>query len=500
MAAAPARQHGIATRTLRGVLWVYGSYVGGRLLVLASTAILARLLTPGDFGVVALALTFMALLEAVSDLGLSQAIVVVPDDEVLDRADTAFFGTVGMGLGLSLIIAALGPVAAAFFHEDALNWVVPALGANFLLRSFGSTHYGLARREMDFRSRTIAEFADVLVRGSVGVALALAGAGVASLVAGYLVGTVALVIVMWWRVPWRPRPRIVRAHLRELLGFGSRLSAVDLLNAVITNVDYVFVGRLLGATALGIYTLGWQLPELIIINVSLVAAQVLFPAFASVDREALGRAYLISLRYTLLVGLPLAAGLAVLAEPFIIAAFGDQWRDSVVPMQVLTIYATGVTLGMPAGAAYKATGRAGFLLRLAVAKAVMAVASIAAFTHLGIVAVAGCQAASTAIVDLVGIFFAARLLAVGLPAIAAEAWPSATGALGMAAVMWVIQAVVDSPWPALITGGLAGVLVYAGVVILLAGPWLDHLRDTMFPARFTEAPRPARAHEPDLVG
>ncbi len=136
-----APEHGIGTRTMRGMAWAYGSYVGGRVLVLASTAVLARLLTPEDFGVVALAITFMALLEGFSDLGLSAALVIQDEERLAERAQTVFVTSVALGAVLTVIIAALAPFMAEFFHEPELTGIAAALGCNFFLRSLGSTHY-----------------------------------------------------------------------------------------------------------------------------------------------------------------------------------------------------------------------------------------------------------------------------------------------------------------------------------------------------------------------
>jgi len=449
------------------MFWAYGSYVGGRALVLVSTALLARLLSPRDFGLVALALIFTALLETVSDLGISRALVITPEREVLDRADTAFAASVALGVVLTLVVAALGPAAAAFFHQPRLEEIMPLLGLNFLLRSLGTTHYALAEKRLDFRARTIAEFADVLLRGSAGVALAAAGLGAMSIVLGYLIGTAALTFTLWLVVPWRPRRRVRRAHLREMLRFGATLSAVDIVATLSNNVDYVFVGRVLGPASLGLYTLGFRLPELLIMNLSLVAGHVLFPAFATVRREDLGRAFGVALRYTLMLSFPLTATLAVLAQPFILALFGSKWAGSVVAMQVLTLYALGLTLNIPAGAAYKASGRVGVLLFLALPRLGLLVISIAVFIDSGIVAVAACQAGAAAVVAIISTAMAARLLDVGLRPILAAIWPPLVAAAAMAGAMVPFVAWL-SAWPALVVGGLVGAVVYLAALRLLA--------------------------------
>jgi len=151
----------LSIRTLRGTAWAYGSYVGGQALVLVSTAILARLLSPGEFGLVALAIVFVTLLDTVSDLGLSPALVISTEAELRERADTVFGFTVGLGAILSALTAAAAPLAAGFFDRPDLAPLLAVLGLNFLLRALGATHYALAQKRIDFRSRTAAELTGV---------------------------------------------------------------------------------------------------------------------------------------------------------------------------------------------------------------------------------------------------------------------------------------------------------------------------------------------------
>jgi PST family polysaccharide transporter len=460
--------HGVATRTLRGMFWAYGSYVAGRLLVLVSVALLARLLAPADFGLVALALTFTVVLDAVSDLGVSQALIIAAEDDLGEKADTAWTVSVLVGTLLAVVAAALGPVAAVFFDQPALNVMLGVLGLNFLLRALGVTHFALAQRELDFRTRTKAELADVVVRGAVGVGLALAGAGAYSLVVGYLAGSAAMTIALWTIVPWRPHVRLHRPHLSGLLRYGGGLTALHLISVVITNADYVLVGRVLGTTALGFYTLGYRLPELVVLNLAFVAGMVLFPAFASVKRDALPDAFLTSLRYTLIVGLPLALLLSFLAEPLILLAFGKTWRDSIGVMQVLAAFAFVATIDVPAGTAYKSIGRVDILVRIAIPRAILVVVAIALLVDQGIVAVALCQTAIGALFALLAIGLASRLLGTGLRAIAVAAWPAIAAGGAMALILAVASLALDDPYVTLGVAGPAGVLTYLAVLRIAA--------------------------------
>jgi PST family polysaccharide transporter len=479
-----ADEPSIGARTVRGMYWAYGSFVAGRALTLVATAILARLLDPRDFGLVALALVFTALLETVADLGVGQALVVAPEDEVADRAETVFVASVALGAALWGIVAALGPLAALFFDEPELSWLFGLLGLNFLLRGLGSTHYALAEKRLDFRARTLAELADVVVRGVVAIALAIAGLGAASIVIGYLAGTVALSATLWAVVPWRPRLRGRRSHLPGLVRLGAAYSGVDVLAAVSANVDYLFVGRVLGPAALGLYSIAFRLPDLLVMNLSLVAGRVLFPAFAAVAREALAGAYLLAFRYTMLCAIPLAAGLAALAEPVILALFGERWEGSVDALRVLAVYSLFLTVNIPAGTVYKATGRPQVLLLLGLPRLVLLVIGLALLTDEGIVAVAACQAVTAALVAVLSTVLAGRLLAVGPWSLGAELWaPLLAAAPAAAALVALAQAL--PPWPALLAGVPAGAAVYLGVL------WLVR-RELVLEA--WERVRPARAH------
>jgi PST family polysaccharide transporter len=471
-----ATRRSVASRTVRGTAWAYGSYVGGQAVVLVATAILARLLSPSEFGLVAMAIVFITLLDTVSDLGLSPALVISTEAELRERANTVFPFTVVLGAALSALTVAVAPLVAAFFDEPELTPLLAVLGLNFLLRALGATHYALAQKRIDFRSRTAAELAGVVARGVVGIGLAVAGAGAWSLVIGYLAGTAALTVTLWWLVPWRPSQRPSRAQLPGMLRFGSTLTAVDVLAAVIGQIDYIFVGRVLGTQALGLYTLGFRLPELLIVSLAVVAGRVLFPAFAAVERDALGRAFLVSVRYAAIVALPLAAGLAALAQPFVLGVFGAQWAGSVAPMRLLCLYGLGVAIGIPAGIAYKATGQAGVLLKLALPRTALVVASIAVFVDDGIVAVAACQAAVAVLFALIGLAIASRMLAVEPGRLASALWPPLLAAAGMGALAAAIAAAIESPGIALLAGIPVSAAMYAGLLWLFARDVVHDLR------------------------
>lgn len=477
------------------MVWAYGSYVGGRVLVLIATAILARLLTPDDFGVVAMAIVAIALFEMFKDLGVTQALVLVPPEEEEEAAHTAWTINVTLGVLLAAGAAGVAPLAANLFDEPDLTALLAVLGLNLPIRAFGWAHYALAQKRLDFRSRTMAELADAVVRGGVGIGLALAGAGAWSLVLGYLAGTLASTITLWLRIGFRPRPRIRREQARRLIGFGGLVTIVDITAAISFNIDNLFVGATLGTTALGLYSIAWRLPQLLIQNVAVVTSQVLFPAYAAVSRETLGHAYLVALRATMIVVVPLAVLLSTLTEPILLVVFGDQWTPAADAMRILCVFATAMTVSIPSGMAYKSTGRPGVLVALGIPWLTTVVVLLVLFADEGIVAVAACQAGAALAYVLVGSALAGRLLGTGARAIGRAMGPAVLAGLVMAAVTVAAEAVLRPALAVVILGTAAGLLAYGLVLWATAREVVTDLVAKVRPPRTAPAdagPTPPR--------
>jgi O-antigen/teichoic acid export membrane protein len=477
-------EHGIGTRTVRGMAWAYGAYVGGRALVLVATAILAHLLSPSDFGVLALASTFMLFLEAIKDFGLGQALIVSSPEEEAARAQTVFGWSVLLGLTLTLLTAAASPLAAQFFHESQLKAVLPVIGLNFLLRALGATHLSLARKQLNYRVKTASEIAEVTVRGIVSITLALTGAGVWSLVIGFIAGAATSTIALWIQVPFRPKARLTRAYVRDLASFGGWLTLIDIGAVFAYNLDYIFIGRILGAYSLGLYTIGFRMPELMILNLANVAGDVLFPAYSALGRERMVEGFLVALRYTAMLVLPLTLGIVLLARPIILVLFGHKWTGSIDVMRVIAVYAFAIALVIPSGTVFKATKQAWISVIFTSIGLVVLVSLLLHFTKQGILAVALCTAGMQVISTPISGLIVSRRFNVPLGTIGRTLLPAIAAGTVMAAALAPVVIWLHKPLPALIVGFAAGAAGY------LAGLWLVARKDVRrlfamaFPGRF----------------
>jgi O-antigen/teichoic acid export membrane protein len=471
---------GLGGRTLRGMAWAYGSFLGLRLTTVITTAILARLLTPKDFGVVAVAVTFMGFLEMVQGLGVSQAIVIAPEEQLADQADTGFTVSVALGAALALVAAALGPAAASFFHEPRLTTIMPVLGSTFFILSLGSTHYALAMRNIDFRSRTIAELTDAGVRGLVGIGLALAGAGVWSLILGYVAGNLALTGLLWWLVPWRPHRLGSLIHIRKLLSFGGYITGIGVMAAFLAQFDNLVVGRVLGARELGFYSIATRIPALFILNVAVVAGQVLFPAFSALDGDDLRRGVVTCFRYIATAVFPLTVFLIVLAEPITITIFGNRWHGAVGAAQVLCLWAVMSPISMVCGNAFMSRGRARLMFMLAIPQAIALVIGSLLFAPHGIVAVSWVQATIAIVAQIVTLAIARQMLDLNLTSLLGAFVPPLLASAVLAAVLLGIDHVVSTSIPTIVLGALAGSLVYLAVLHVLARDLLPGIYRMVF--------------------
>ena len=352
-------------KTAHAVLWSYLSFGLGKGMVFISTAILARLLTTQEFGLVGFATLTVSYLAVLKDLGLGAALIQ-KRDHVEESANTVFTMNLLLGLGLTLVTVAIAPYVASYFRDPEVTPLLRVLGLTFVINALGSIHIIRLQRELAFNRKVVPDFGRSLAKGVASIGLALLGFGVWSLVWGQIAGAVTAVILAWIVCRWRPKITIHRKLVRGLFGFGSALVFVDILSAVVNNADYLFVGRMLGAKSLGIYTLAYRLPELLILNLLWVLAGAIFPAYAKIQDQPdiLRQGFLTTLRYIEIISVPLCLGLIIAADPLVRVAFGDQWLEAVPVVRILALFVLVNSIGFNVGDIYKATGRPDILVKL----------------------------------------------------------------------------------------------------------------------------------------
>ncbi len=427
--------HQIAEKTAWGFIWNFSAYFLGKIVVLITTSILARLLAKSDFGLVAVAVLAINYLSVLKDLGLGAALIQRKGD-VKEVANTVFTINIVIGLVLSAAAILLAPLVAIYFRDAHITSVLRWMGISFIINALGSVHTNWLVRGLDYRRKLIPDLGGALTKGAISIGMAYFGYGVWSLVFGQVAGAIASVILVWIILPWRPRLILDRKIASELMKFGASVTAIDILNEITDNIDYVIVGRIFGLVPLSIYTLAYRLPEMLLIGNLWVMGGVVFPAFSTVqDRpNELRRGFLASVRLVELIAVPISLGLLIAADPIVRVVFGEQWLDAIPVLRVLAVYAWVYSLGYHVGGFYKAIGRPDILLKLSILTIIIIIPSLLIGAKFGIIGVAIGHLVAILIRRVISLGLATRLVNVSILDIFGELQSSFLAALVMAPI------------------------------------------------------------------
>jgi O-antigen/teichoic acid export membrane protein len=356
-------------QVLSGFGWQAVSLYTNRLVGLATTLILAKLLVPEQFGVVTIASMIIEVLQLLKDMGLSEALIYQKrDDHVL--IDTAHTILVGFNAVLFLLASAIAPFAAHYYHNPILLPVIIVLSSNLVWDSLRAVPRTLVRRNIDFGKLVIPEIVPVATSCVISIVMALTGFGVWSLVAKTVVHSLLGFVLLRQILPYRPHFRYDREAARELFKYGKFIVGTTMLLVLLYNVDRFLVSAVLGVAAVGVFDLAMRISDLPVKQFSHMMGTVMFPVFSKIERsgEGVGRAFLKTLRYVALVSTPVAIGISVFGPALILRVYGARWAGLVVPLGWLALYAMFRSLSSIIGDALKATGHPMVVMRVSLFK------------------------------------------------------------------------------------------------------------------------------------
>jgi lipopolysaccharide exporter len=341
----------LTRHTLSGLQWTYLATAVGVFLQFGMTAVMARLLTPTAFGLVALAGIFLRFVHYFAKGGITQALIQKPDLET-NHVRAAFTLSAGLALLFSAAMILFAPAAGRIAQDPELVPVLRWLTLGLVLQGLGAPAFALLRRDLRFRALAVTDLASYIVGYVVvGLSLAVAGAGVYALVGAMLTqsGVYALGVYVLVRHPLLPTAS--RTAYRTILGFGARVSLIGFLEYLQSNLDTLAVGRWAGASQLGLYNRGKMLADLPAYQLTSGLSQVLFPSFSAIqlDRDRLLRAYLTAIGSAAALVLPLNAGMAVAAPEIVLTLLGPQWVGAIDVVPWLLLASSITLLGHFAG-------------------------------------------------------------------------------------------------------------------------------------------------------
>jgi lipopolysaccharide exporter len=348
----------VVDKSVINILWSAFAFFSTKGLNLLTVLILARLLTPAEFGLVALCLVVVAYCEIFARFGLSAAVISAPGDPD-EAAGAAFWMALAFSTGMAALLWAGSPWIAVYFAEPLLEPLLGLLALALVVEASSVVHAGLLQRKLRFKAKVYPDVGRGLVKGGVSIALAFMGWGVWSMVIGHLAGALAFTLLLWLIEPWAPWKRLQRSAFASMFRYGGALIGAELIGGAQRALPQLLIGKLLGPGPTGLFTMAQKLPDLTVKSLGYVASGVAHPVMAQMqaDPAHMKRYFRGCVRYFGIIMLPCSVVLALSAQPLTEILFDPRWADMARTMEILSIAFGFSAIGLLPGSAYKAINR-----------------------------------------------------------------------------------------------------------------------------------------------
>jgi PST family polysaccharide transporter len=443
--------------------------LGRRGLSLLTTIVLARLLAPADFGLVAMAAVVIGFIELFKDLGTATA-VIQRKDSSQGLLASVFWLNAGFGLAAAMVLYLLAPLLGVFYREPQVTPIMQVLSLSFLLSGLSTLQMSLLERDLEFDKLARIEIGAALFASLVGITAAFLGQGAWSLVYQMLAGNFLATLLLWGASRWRPSWQFEWAEIRSVMGFSLNLTGASIINYFTRNADKLLIGLFLGSQNLGYYDLAYRLMQFPLQGISAVIGRVMFPLYSRMQDDAgqFGRTYLQVASVIALISFPLMLGLTALAGPFVLTLFGVAWMPVIPLLLILAPLGAVQSIATTVGSIYVAKGRTDWGLWVSIAWGLLIVLSFVLGLPWGILGVTASYAIMFLLLTYPAFAIPFRLIGLRVRDLGSVLWRPATCSLVMYAV--VAGAVMWSPSGA--PGPLTlSILVPLGAVVYFACSW-----------------------------
>ena len=348
----------LSTKVVKSGLWVFALRILNRGLGFIRTIILARLLAPEDFGILGIAMLSISTLETFSHTGFHTTLIQKKDN-IESYLNTAWTVSALRGTMLFVILFFSAPMIARFFNSSAATSVIRVIALFTLFSGLQNISILFFQKELEFHKQFIYEFAATLANLIVAIPLAFLLRNVWALVWGGLASSVVRLILSYTLHPYRPLIQLNRQKLKELWHFGKWVLGSTILVFLVTQGDDIFVGKVLGLTALGLYQLSYTLSNLPATEITHVVSRVTFPAYSKLqdDLPRVRSAYLKVLQFISFLSFPLAGAIFIFLPDFVSIFLGDKWTPMVPAAQVLVMAGLLRSIAATTGPIFNALGK-----------------------------------------------------------------------------------------------------------------------------------------------
>ncbi|DAB34826.1 MAG TPA: colanic acid exporter [Sulfurospirillum sp. UBA12182] len=458
-------------KTISGIGWNSVGNIARQIFQVLSLVIMARLLSPEDFGIFAILMIFVAFFNIFASMGTSQAIIHLdsPSQGILS---SIFYFNFVVGLFLFVLLYVLAWPISAFFTNPDLVHYLQWIGLNFIIGALSLVQKVLLEKQMLFKRVVAIETIALALSFFVGITAAFYGYGVYSLIIMTLSGSAILTIGLWFSGHWRPSLSFDFQDIKLIWNYSFNLTSFSFINYFARSADQFLIGKFIGASSLGMYSLAYKIMLYPLDNISRVIVRVLFPAFSEIkhDNIRFKNAYIKAISFIALVTFPLMMGLLATANTFVAVAFGDKWIGMAALLMILAPIGMMQSIVTTVGSIYMAKGSTGLMFKIGAVNAVVTVLSFIIGLPYGVEGVAIAYALANLIMLYPNLKISWDQMELGVWEGLHKLWPYFLSAVVMAGMVYYagagLESVELSIYAILPLQILLGVLIYIGLLMI----------------------------------
>lgn len=467
-------------KTVKGVAWTSLDQVAGLGFGFIIGVILARLLDPSDYGLLAMIAVFNSIAFAFMDSGFGNALIRKPDLTEDDNS-TAFCFNIVAGLVLCGIIWLIAPWVSVFYDKPILTRLLRVESLLLIISSFKIVQITQMSRALNFKAKAIINVSSQVISGAIAIFAAYNGMGVWSLVLQHIASGIISLIMLWIFSPWRPRGRWNNASFRYLWGYGSKLLASGLLDRIYGNIYPIIIGKFYSAADLGQYTRATHYAYLPSKSLTGVLQQVSFPVLSQIqeDDERLANSYRRMLRFSVFVVFPIMIGMLALAHPLVLALVTDKWAPCVPYLRVICLASMWYPVHAINLSLLQVKGRSDLFLRLEIIKKAMITVVVFVCVPFGVMGICVGAVFTSLACLAINTYYTGKLINVGFIRQMMDMIPTLLASLAMGAVVYFAVMPFGNDWVKLAVGIPVGIAVYLAIAKVFRMPELQEALDIL---------------------
>lgn len=466
-------------KVIAGIVWKIMENGGRQGMQFVIQIILARLILPAEYGLIALIVIFIAIAAVFVDSGFNTALIQKKNVDETDFSSVFYLSLFVSGL-LYVGLYLSAPVIAAFYDEYRIIAVLRVLSISLFFGTVNSVQYAVVARTMKFQKIFFSSLGGTLFSGTIGIAMAYAGFGVWALVAQYLSNQAVITLILWFTVKWRPRRMFSFGKVKSLFNFGSKLLCSNLLDTVYNNVYGLVIGKMFSSEMLGYFVRGDQFPKMIMTNINGSISNVMLPALSAYQEDTNKVKGMVrrSIVTSSFIVFPMMTGLAVCAEPLVKILLTDRWLPCVPFLQIMCLAYAFWPIHTANLQAINALGRSDIFLKLEIIKKCIGVSVLFISIPFGIYVMVAFKPVTSFISTAINSFPNQKLLNYSFKEQWRDIMPSLLLSVLMGAIIHMVNFVDWNAGAKLFTQAVSGVVIYIGLAFLFKLECLTYLLDT----------------------